>query len=178
MTGWLSTALLAAMASGRPANPVQKPHAMAASPQAGANFTLNVTPAAIAFAATNPGTIPVVAGSAVANASWTALSLLGGNWSLSVQAAAPTFANCSTVPVSAVTVSCASVSVVGLGGSGTCTGSFPLSTTPQIVASGSTGIVSLNYSITIAFTLADSWQYIAEMSPACTLSLTYTANVP
>jgi hypothetical protein len=68
--------------------------------------------------------------------------------------------------------------VLGLGGSGSCSGSFPLSTTPQVVASGSEGIISLNYSVTIGFTLTDNWKYIAEMGPACAISLTYTANVP
>lgn len=177
MTGWLSIALLAAVASKPAVIPVLKPHALAASQPAVANFTLTVSPATINFNATNPGTVPVVAGSATATASWTAIAS-GNNWSLTVQAASSTFINCSTVPVSAVTVSCSSVSVSGLGASGSCAGSFPLSTSPQAVASGSEGTVSINYSVTIGFTLADNWKYIAETSPACTISLTYTANVP
>lgn len=144
------------------------------------NFTLTVSPATITFNATNPATVPVVAGSAAATATWTALSVFdNGNWSLTVQAAAPTFTNCSWVPVSAVTVTCASASVGGIGGTASCAGAFPLSTTPQTVASGSVGgVVSYNYSVTINYTLADSWKYIAETSPACSLSLNYLANVP
>jgi hypothetical protein len=46
------------------------------------------------------------------------------------------------------------------------------------VASGLDTTSTLNYSATISFTLADNWKYIAETSPACTLSLTYIANVP
>jgi hypothetical protein len=178
MPGWFSVAFLMAMAPGHTVLPIQRPHAMGASPLAGANFTLSVSPATINFSATNPGTVPVVAGSATATASWSTLSIGGGNWTLTVQAASPAFANCPTVPVSAVTVSCSSATVAGLGGSGACAGSFPLSTTPQVVASGAEGIVSLNYSVIIGFTLADSWKYIAETSPACSIALTYVANVP
>jgi hypothetical protein len=176
MTGWLSIALLAAAAARPPATPVAKLRPMAAAPQAG-NFTLTVSPATISFSATNPATVPVVAGSATATASWSIYSY-GNNWTLKVQAASSTFTNCSTVPVSAVTVSCSSVSVSGSGNSKSCAASFPLSTTAQTVASGSEGTFSLNYSATISFTLADNWKYIAETSPACTISLTYTANVP
>jgi hypothetical protein len=178
MAAWIPIAILLAAAAKPPVIVVRKLQPMAAAqPQASGTFTLTVSPATISFSATNPGTLPVVAGSAAATASWTALGS-GNTWTLTVQAASPTFSNCSTVPISAVTVSCSSVSVVGLGGSGTCAGSFPLSTTPQTVASGSEGLVSLTYSVTISFTLNDSWKYIAETSPACTLSLTYTANVP
>ena len=176
MTGWLSIALLGAMAVRPPAVPVGKSRAaVTAKPQAAGNFTLTVSPATISFSATNPGTAPVVAGSSPATASWSVLSV-GSTWNLQVQATSPTFANCSTVPVSAVTVTCSSVSVTGIGGSGTCSGAFPLSTGMQTVASGSEGLLSMDYSVTISFTLADNWKYIAEMSPACTLSLNYLAT--
>lgn len=175
MTGWLSIALLAAVAARPTVIPLGKFGAMAASPQVG-NFTLTVNPATISFSATNPTTVPVVTGSATATATWSALSS-GNNWSLTLKAASSTFTNCSTVPVSAVTATCSSVSVSGRG-SGSCAGAFPLSTTAQVVASGSEGTYSQNYSATISFTLADNWKYIAETSPACTISLTYTANVP
>jgi len=151
---------------------------MGITPYAGANFTLTVTPATIAFSATNPGTLPVVAGSSTAAASWSAGGG-GSTWSLRVRAAASTFTNCSTVPVSAVTVTCSAASVTaGHGATANCAGAFPLSTTAQTVASGMDSTSTLNYSATISFTLADNWKYIAEMSPACTLSLSYTANVP
>ena len=177
MFGWIPIALLVATAAKPPVVTVRKLSSPAVAPAATGTFTLSVSPATVSFSAVNPGTTPVVAGSAATTASWTALGS-GNNWSLTVQAASTAFSNCSTVPVSAVTVSCSSVSVTGLGGSGSCAGSFPLSTTPQVVASGSEGLVSLIYSVTISFTLSDSWKYIAETSPACTLSLTYTANVP
>jgi len=177
MTGWLSIALLAAVVAKPPTViPIGRSRPTAGLPQAG-NFTLTVTPATIAFSATSPTTLPVVAGSSTATATWTSISS-GNNWSLTVQSGSPAFTNCSTVPVSAVTVTCSSASVVGLGGSATCAGAFPLSTTAQTVASGSEGLVSLDYSVTIGFTLADNWKYIAETSPACTIALTYLANVP
>jgi hypothetical protein len=179
MTGWISIALLAAVAARPPTViPVGKLRPMAASPQAN-DFTLTVSPATINFNATNPGTAPVVAGSPAATATWSALSFGGGNWSLTVQAASPTFTNCSTVPVSAVTVTCTAASVGSLGGSASCAPPAPLSSTQAVpVANGSEGLIALNYSVTISFTLADNWKYIAETSPACTLSLNYLANVP
>ena len=177
MTGWLSIALLAAMGARHTPIPAGKLRPMAASPQVG-NFTLTVNPATITFSATNPGTLPVVAGSSTAVATWSALAS-GNTWSLTVQATTPTFTNCSTVPVSAVTVSCSAPSVTGIGGSANCAAASPLSNTKAVtVASGSEGTLSWSYSVTLSFTLADKWSYIAETSPACTLSLTYTANVP
>jgi hypothetical protein len=51
----------------------------------------------------------------------------------------------------------------------------PLSTSAQQVASGNEASGSNKaYSVTLNFTLADSWSYIANSS--CTLSLTYTVN--
>ena len=177
MSGAIPIALLVAMASGRPVVPGQKVRSMAQAAMQAANFTLDATPATITFNATNPGTAPVVAGSATASVTWQVLSG-GNNWSLKVQASAPTFVNCPTVPVSAVTVTCASASGGALGGSATCAGSFPLSTTAVQVAGGAEGLIAYNYSVTINFTLADRWKYIAETNPACSVSLTYTANVP
>jgi hypothetical protein len=177
MSAAIPIALLAAMATGSPVIPRLTTRSAAQPAMQAGNFTLTATPATITFNATNPGTAPVVAGSATASITWQVLS--GGNtWSLKVQANAPAFANCPTVPISAVTVSCASASSGVLGGTATCAGSFPLSTTPVQVAGGAEGLISYNYSVTINFTLADRWKYIAETNPACSISLTYTANVP
>ena len=171
-------ALLAAAAVRPAAIPVRRFYPLDVVPDAGPNFTLTVNPATITFSATNPGTVPVVTGSSTATASWTARGSGGTNvWTLTVRAAALTFTNCGTVPVSAVTVTCSAASISG-GGTASCAGSFPLSTTAQTVASGRDTNNNRNYSATIGFTLADNWKYIAETSPACTLSLTYTATVP
>jgi len=182
MSGAVSIALLAAMAAGRPMIPPRKLRPAAnPKPMATANFTLNVSPVTITFTTTNnPSTTPVVAGSAAATLTWSTLSLFdNNNWTLTVQSITSTFTNCPWVPVSAVTVTCSSATVSGVGGTGTCSGAFPLSTTAQQVAGGVVGsLFSYNYAVTINFTLADSWKYIAEQTPACSLSLSYIANVP
>lgn len=174
--------LAAAAAAVRPPAPSRKLHTAAnVKPMASANFTLTVSPATITFATTsNPGANPVVAGSSAATATWTTLSILDNNhWTLTVNATAASFSNCPWVPVSAVTVACSSAGVSGLGATAACSGAFPLSTTAQQVASGTAGgLFSYSYTVTVNFTLADSWKYIAELNPACSLSLNYVANVP
>jgi len=178
MSGLVPIALLFAVLPGHPVSTGGlKPRTITQPTPKAANFTLNVSPATITFNATNPNNAPVVAGSSTASLTWTSLSS-GGNWSLTVQSSSPTFTNCPTVPISAVTVTCASASVGSLGGSASCGGAFPLSTTATQVAGGTEGVIALNYSVTINFTLSDQWKYIAETSPACSLTLTYTANVP
>ena len=184
MGAWLSiTMLLAAVgppAAIRPVSP-RLPNSLrkAVTPKAqpAADFSLTVTPATVTFSATNPDTSPVDSGSATTSVSWTNLDFNTGAWNLTLQATSSSFANCPTVPVSAVTVSCASVSTT-FGGSGACSPSFALSTSAQTVAGGNQGFITYNYNVTLNFTLADNWKYIAEMSPSCSLSLSYVANVP
>lgn len=180
MSRAFSIALLLTMAAGHPIIAAGKLRPLATKPafQAG-NFTPTATPATITFSATNPATAPVVAGSSTATVAWSVFSG-GNNWNLNVQASAPTFTNCPTVPISAVKVSCATATIGSIMGAGsaTCAAPFQLSTAPLQVAGGAEGTFSYNYSVTLNFTLADSWKYIAETSPQCTLSLTYTANVP
>ncbi|HUK19154.1 MAG TPA: hypothetical protein VLW65_22185 [Bryobacteraceae bacterium] len=182
MSGAVSIALLAAMAAGRPIIPPRKLRPAAnPSPMATANFTLTASPATITFTTTsNPGANPVIAGSATASLTWNALSIFdSNNWTLTIQATGATFTNCPFVPVSAVTVTCSTATVSGSGGTAKCSGAFPLSTTAKQVAGGVVGSVySYSYAVNINFTLADSWKYIAEQSPACSLSLSYVANVP
>lgn len=189
MNPWLAIfALLPAMGPQAVRRPVV-PHPLVSKPGVakvtapvranlfGGPFTLNVSPSTISFAATNPDSSPVVAGSSSATVSWLYIDLNTGDWNLTVQAASPSFTNCPNIPVSAVTVSCASIQKL-LGGAGNCAPPFPLSTTPQVVASGTQQILTFDYSININFTLADNWRYIAQTNPSCSLSLTYTANVP
>jgi hypothetical protein len=96
---------------------------------------------------------------------------------LTVQAGSAGFGNCPTVPVSAVTVSCASATT-NTGGSGKCGPAFALSTSPQVVAGGNQSGSTFSYAVTLTFSLADNWKYIAETSPSCLLTLSYTATVP
>jgi hypothetical protein len=135
---------------------------------------VSASPGTISFTATDPD-LGLVAGSPVATISW---MTSGGNknntWTLAVQASALTFAGCATVPTSAVKATCTGVSG---GTGGTCGGSVPLSTSAQQIASGNEANgANKAYSVTISFTLADSWSYIANSS--CSLSLTYTVTAP
>jgi hypothetical protein len=96
---------------------------------------------------------------------------------LTVQADAPGFSNCPTVPISAVKVFCASATT-NIGGSGNCGPALVLSTSPQVVAGGTQGRSTFSYAVTLSFALADNWQYIAETGRSCSLSLSYSATVP
>lgn len=135
--------------------------------------SLMVTPGTISFLASNPNGGPV-SGSSAATVNW---SVVDGaalqTWNISVQATASVFSGCTTVPVSAVTVSCASASVGG-GGTGTCGGSFTLSTVAQHVAGGAQGVGTQPYNVQLNYTLAESWRYVAN--PSCSLTLIYTVN--
>jgi hypothetical protein len=139
---------------------------------------MSATPATVSFLATDPD-LGAVTGTA-STVTWSAVGgLLTNTWTLTVQAGVTSFSGCSTVPVSAVTVTCTSASATGiLAGTGVCAAAFPLSTSPHQIASGTEGSVSGAYTVNITFTLTDMWKYVAAVSPACTLTLTYTANTP
>jgi len=178
MSGWLPIVVLLASASGQTVLPGPQSRAvpMVQAPAPLAAFTLTVTPSVITFSATDPDS-PTVAGSAPASATWRTSGVFG-TWTLSVQSTAATFQGCATVPVSAVRVSCTSASNSALFGSGSCSSAFALSTSSQVIASGGEGLSTGNYAVTLTFTLTDSWKYIAQLSPSCSLNLSYTANVP
>ena len=127
-----------------------------------------VSPSTLTFTASNPDTSPTVAASAVVSWKSTASSF-GATWNLKVSAPA-SFNSCSTIPASAVTVSCTAVT----GGSNrTCGTSTGLSTTPTQIANGTEPfLTATSYSVKLNFTLQDSWKYIASSS--CSLSVTYT----
>ena len=128
----------------------------------------SVTPQPLQFAASDPDL-----GSDPANSPATVSWVLSGPhtvaWTLTVSAAASSFSGCGTVPVSAITVRCASVS----GGPGTCGAPFQLSTEPQTVASGRQTTANPLMAVIINFTFQDSWQYIAGSNSPCTLNLSY-----
>ena len=138
---------------------------------------LSAAPGTISFQATNPA-LGLVPGSSAATVTWTVQS--GSqlqNWTINAQAGASAFAGCSTIPVSAVRATCGSASVSGGGGTGSCSGSFQLSTLAQQVAGGVQGDGTNSYSVSIGYTLDESWRYLASSS-ACTLTLIYTVNAP
>jgi hypothetical protein len=138
--------------------------------------SLSATPATISIRAANPDLV-LVSGSSPGSLTW---MVLGGahsqNWTISVQAASSSLIGCPTIPISAVRVSCGTATVSGIGGTGSCSGSFPLSTTAQQIASGLEGDGTQSYSVSMNFTLAESWRYVANS--ACTITLTYTVNAP
>ena len=138
---------------------------------------LSATPGAISFQATNPS-FGLVSGSSPGSITWTSVNLLARpNWTLSLQAGSTSFVGCPTIPVSAIQVSCGTTSVSGVGtGTGACGGSFPLSTTVQQIAGGAQGIGANSYSVSLNFTLAESWRYVA--SSACTVTITYFVDAP
>jgi len=180
MGGWTAVAILMASYAGQPpriGKPVAMPRTASISITPLANFTLTVSPGTITFQATDPDVTPD-AGSSAATVSWTHNGTNGANWNLTVQSAAATMTNCPAIAASAITVTCTSAKVTGTGGTAACSGAFALSTTATVVASGRQPNPSTTFTITITYSLADNWKRIAQMSPACSLSLTYIANQP
>lgn len=142
----------------------------------GTLVSLSATPGTIAFRAADPD-LGTVSGSAPGNVTWMVLS--GSRlktWTVSLQASSSSFVGCPAIPVSAIRVTCSAATVSSGGGTGACSGSLPLSTTPQQIAAGSQGDGTGSYSVSLNFTLMDSWQYIAN--PACSLAITYLINAP
>src|SRR5260221_9946720 len=119
-----------------------------------------VSPATITFNMTDPDAGLVTgspAGSVVLSISNGAASR---NWIQYVQANSSTFTGCTAIPASAVTVTCNSVTLNNVGGSpgtGAFGAPFALSTTATQVAGGREGTKTDNFTISISFTLADSW---------------------
>jgi hypothetical protein len=138
--------------------------------------SVTASPGTISFTATDPD-LGSVAGSSASTVNWTTSSGSASNtWNLKVHAGTASFTNCATVPTSAVTVTCSSVTG---GTAGACKPAITLSTASQQVATGKeSASAGASYSVSMNFTLADSWAYIAKTSPACTLTLTYTVTAP
>ena len=149
------------------------------SPMATSLSAMSATPATIQFTANNPGS--AVAGNSTATVQWTIDGGTSGNtWTLSVYANSTTFTGCTTVPASAVGVSCSSASHTGTRPSATCQsgGPFTLPTTApgQQVASGNEGSSSSHtFTVVLNYQITDSWEYIAN---TCPLTITYTVNAP
>ena len=143
---------------------------------------MSATPASITFTANQPGTGTPVAGNSSATVKWTATGGTKGNtWTLSVYADSTTFIGCTTVPASAVGVSCSSATVTGTGATAACEtgGPFTLPTTApgQEVASGNEGNTSSHtFTVVLSYQFTDSWEFIANTS--CPLTITYTVNAP
>jgi len=127
----------------------------------------SVTPQPLQFLASDPdlGSVPA---NSQATLNWEIVGAHAtGTWTVSVAAGASAFSGCGTVPVSAITVRCASSS------GGTCGAPFQLSPQPQTVASGGQGNGNTGMTVIVNFTFQDAWQYIAGLDLPCTLNLNY-----
>jgi hypothetical protein len=133
---------------------------------------LRVTPSTITFTSPDPDITPV-GGSATATVAWGMSGNNNGDWRLTVQSAAPSLSLCPTVPASAIVITCAGLSISGKGNpTGSCaSGAFPLSTGPQIVASGARQGKS-DITAVVSFAFTDNWKYLP--SSACSIDLIYT----
>jgi hypothetical protein len=143
-------------------------------PMATSMSAVTANPGTISFTATDPD-LGSVSGSSAATVSWTTTGgSAASTWNLKVHANPASFTGCATVPRSAVTVTCGGVTG---GSAGTCGGGFILTGAGQQIASGKESASNnAPYSVTLNFTLADSWSYIAKSS--CTLTVTYTVTAP
>lgn len=173
MTSILITSALLLTSAGRTPTP-RAPAAVPEKPMATSITSPKVNNSTITFTATDPDTNPSVAGSAGATVSW---NTTGGattrTWTLTVNSSSSSFSACSTVPASAVTVSCTSTTG---GHSGACGAATTLSTTAAGIASGTEATGTASYSVALSFTLADNWKYIASSSCSLSVSYTITAN--
>jgi len=142
--------------------------------------SLTSSPTSISFFATDPDLGPYSGNSSAT----LVFDLQSGNnsrtWSMTVSAGTSTFSGCTTIPASAVKATCSAVAVTNTGGptsgTGTCSAAGTLSTTALTIATGNESNGSDKYTITINFLLTDSWAYIAQTSPTCPLTLTYSIN--
>lgn len=135
----------------------------------------SATPSSLSFSSANPN------GTSTQQATvYFRINTANSNqpWSLTVRGGNSTFTNCGFLPVSAVRVACASVSVAGNGNAptGSCSSQFDLSTSPGTVASGLQGTGSDDLTILINYTLTDAWKYPGKISPSCSLTLNYTVT--
>jgi hypothetical protein len=181
MGAFLSIFALLAVQAGKPAPKAPAPTPVAAAPKPLAVANFSVYPiSAVSFAATNPDS-PTVAGNAggtVTVSGQIGATEANATFKLQVSAAGPTFSNCTTIPVSAVTITCTSVFNPG-NNDVSCASPVTLSTSPVTVASGTlpTAGSGTSFWVTFSYTLTDSWEYIAETSSSCTLNVTYLATV-
>jgi hypothetical protein len=142
--------------------------------------SLTATPGTIQFTANDPGS--AVTGNSSATVQWTITGGVSGNtWTLSVYADSATFTGCSTVPASAVGVTCTSATHTGTRPTATCQpgGPFTLPTTApgQQLASGNEGNAGAHtFTVVLAYQFTDSWEFIANAS--CPITITYTVNAP
>ena len=171
---WCAIVLLAASAPAAAQTRPRTPRVVSIRPLEATVSNAVVMPPALQFAASDPD-LGRVQANTPATVVWQIMGARPtGTWALTVQAEAATFSGCGRVPVTAVTVRCASVSSGGHGGAGTCGAPFQLSNQPQTLATGSQGNGNARFTVTVSFTFQDGWQYTGAVNPPCTLNLNYT----
>ena len=134
---------------------------------------LMVSPNPTSISATDPDNNPMPNSSSV-TVVWTQTGgSHTGTWNVKV--ATPS-SGCATVPISAIKVTCDSITATNtLGGwSGSCSAAAALTITGTQIASGTEGNpTSRNIIITMHYTFADSWKYVGG---TCSPVLTYTVT--
>lgn len=140
--------------------------------------SFTVTPGALSFAALDPD-----AGGPAPQTSQAVARFSGSpsrDWTMSVQAETASLENCGHIPASALEVRCETATLVGTGPvNAVCNSSVvPVSTSPQIVAQGRQGNHANTLTVQLQVSFADRWRYRAAVSPACSVSLRYTVDIP
>jgi hypothetical protein len=139
--------------------------------------SLTAASGTVAITATNPDLTPF---SNTSSVSWLVLLQVTGSgysWTLRVQPAASTFTSCPNIPISQVKMTCTSITDTALIGGSTksCGSAFNLSSSSQVLASGTDPLIGLLFTRTLNYQLSysDSWQYAATTSP-CTITLNFS----
>lgn len=136
----------------------------------------SITPAIINFVSADPDSGTVLGSSA----GTVFFRTTGGSnlrsWTVRVQSTSGSlFAGCpSSIPVNKVTITCTSATA-GSDGTGSCGSPITLSTSPQLIASGTEGTgnsTPYNVTYTASLSITDSWSYIATTT-GCTVNLSY-----
>jgi energy-coupling factor transporter transmembrane protein EcfT len=131
----------------------------------------STAPATVFLDLPNPALAPVTAAGSV---TWTTSGgFLLNTWNVQISstAAATLFTNCPEIPISAVTVTCTSVTG-GLGG--TCGAVATLTTVPQQIANGLESVGAYSSTVNVTFAITDAWKYKGHTTTPCTLNVTYT----
>jgi hypothetical protein len=131
-----------------------------------------VTPATITFVSPDPDASPAN-GNATATITWTMNGKKKSDWQLTVQAATPALTACPTVPASAIAFTCSAATLSGNGRprGGCASGTFPLSTQPQAIASGNRQGGNASATAVVSFAFTDAWRYVPHS--ACSIDLIY-----
>jgi hypothetical protein len=166
----LGILLAAVMASG-PAGPAATP-SIRQVPGAFAPLAVGIisqSASLVSFNLNDPDGAPVSSGGTV---TWT---VTGGRtakgWNLYMSSGgATTLTNCTEVPISAVRVTCGTVSG---GTTGTCDSGGTLTTTEVEIARGPEAANTYTTTVSLTYSITDAWKYKGHTTPACSLNVSY-----